>query len=197
MDHPDPEQTEFDDAGYEIVTVTVLDYINTLLQDRDLDVRRVAAEALTRLWNNSTRRCCRTLLAHSVGVGGNCRTRRDFDGGTHGESKKKLAEADQQAEECASRRAICWQVGGADDAGLFVFTIVTWVSDDILPAVLLLCVRMGVFGSAAECSASVCHGFLGGCTVKDATDPIPAFDALSHDDLYRVRKSTGECLVDI
>jgi hypothetical protein len=200
MDHPDPVSTEFDDVGYEIVTVTVLDYINTLLQDRDLDVRRVAAEALTRLAvqiqpSDIAAHCLPIplALAETAGPAGILTAERMVS------QKKKLAEADQQAEELRVTACnLLAELGGAVSEHSFLQQHggVTWVSDEILPAVLLLC-QDGSF-RVRRSAAQALPRILGGCTVKDATDLIlPAFDALSHDDLYRVRKSTGECLVDM
>jgi hypothetical protein len=197
MDHPDPESTEFDDAGYEIVTVTVLDYINTLLQDRDLDVRRVAAEALTRLAVQiqpvDVAVHCLPIplaLAETAGPAGILTPERMVS------QKKKLAEADQQAEELRVTACnLLAELGGAVSEHEFLHGV-TWVSDEILPAVLTLC-KDGSF-RVRRSAAQALPRILGGCSLEDATERIlPAFDALSHDDLYRVRKSTGECLVDM
>jgi len=197
LENPNPLETDFDEMGYELVTTMILDYLNTLLEDEDLDVRRVAAEALTglaaQIQPDDVPAFCLPIplrLALSAGPLGIMTPEKAVA------NKKKMSEADQQAEELrVTASNLLAELGGAASERAHLQGV-TWVSEQILPAVLVL-VTDGSF-RVRRSAAQALPRILGACSLEDAKDQILlAFDLLSQDDLYRVRKSTGECLVDM
>lgn len=175
----------YDAEGYEIVTTAVVGYLNKLMQDTDVDVRRSASDSLAGLAFHIRRDDIATVilpiplkLAHPPKP-----------------SKKQISPEQESLNEelrITSANLLAELGGSAENDSIPV----DLVRKAILPAVLSLCNDQGF--RARRAAAQALPRVLAGTTVEDATMKIlPAFEALSKDEVYRVRKSTGECLVDM
>jgi len=164
--------------GYKIVTSTIITHLNTLIMDVDIDVRRAASEALVglslQLERDDIAIICLPIplrLAHS-------------------KTSKNKGDSEELRVTAANLLA---ELSGSSELGHVAPSL---VQEHIMPCVLALCLDSSfrVRRGAAQALPRV----LGGCLFEDAqTKILPAFEKLSRDDMYRVRKSTGECLVDM
>jgi hypothetical protein len=191
---------EYDPKGYKIVTSTVLSYLNTLLHDSELDVRRAAADSMSGL----------SLQIRAIDVPTYClpipvRLASEKSKASNGQdapgsqqAKGKRTEEEQRNEELRITAAnLLAEMGGAasDYTSLQVHAR-TWVRSTVLPAILDLATDPSF--RIRRCAAQAMPRLLGACQLEDALNSIlPAFTRLSEDDIHRVRKSTGECLVDM
>jgi serine/threonine-protein phosphatase 4 regulatory subunit 1 len=174
----------YDSEGYQVVKTQVVGFLNKLMQDTDVDVRRSASDSLAGLALHIRRKDIANIilpiplkLAQTL-------------------KKKQQIPPEQESlnEELRITAAnLLAELGGAAENDSIPVDL---VRESILPAVLSLCQDQGF--RARRAAAQALPRVLAGTTVMDATQRIlPAFEALSRDDVYRVRKSTGECLVDM
>jgi hypothetical protein len=178
----------YDGEGYRIVTTLVVGYLERLVMDTDVDVRRSASDTLAGLAylvkSEDVAKCILPIplkLAHQMP--------------TKSLAKKgKQEEQEGLTEELRITAAnLLAELGGAAEDGSIPTDLVREV---ILPVVLALCKDPGF--RVRRAAAQALPRVLGGTKAEDASSRIlPAFEALSRDEIYRVRKSTGECLVDM
>jgi len=179
LDKPMRKKT-YNEQGYKIVTSTIVTHLNTLIMDSDVDVRRAASEALVGLSLQIKRDDIAAIvlpiplrLAHP---------------------KSKKPDGDGLYEELRVTAAnLLAELSGSSEIGHVAPSL---VRQHIMPCILSLCgdSSFRVRRAAAQALPRV----LGGTPLEDAQKKVlPAFEKLSRDDMYRVRKSTGECLVDM
>ena len=178
----------YDGEGYRIVTTSVVGYLETLVMDADVDVRRSASDTLAGLAflvkSEDVAKCILPIplkLAHQAPAKTPAKNR-------------KQEEQESLTEELRITAAnLLAELGGAAEDESIPRDLVREV---ILPAVLALCKDPGF--RVRRAAAQALPRVLGGTNPSDASKTIlPAFEALSRDEIYRVRKSTGECLVDM
>eukprot|EP00934_Nitzschia_sp_Nitz4_P006437 Nitzschia sp. Nitz4//scaffold31_size150131//86496//89386//NITZ4_002837-RA/size150131-augustus-gene-0.19-mRNA-1//-1//CDS//3329547686//6427//frame0 len=176
----------YDPEGYQVVTTAIVGYLQTLVTDPDVDVRRSASDTLAGLAfhirNEDVARCILPIplkLAQQQPLK---------------QAKKKPDEPEGFVEELRITSAnLLAELGGAAENRSIPPEL---VRDVILPAVLALCNDPGF--RVRRAAAQALPRVLGGTSVEEArTKILPAFEDLSRDEVYRVRKSTGECLVDM
>ena len=195
IDDPSLEK-KYNPAGYKLVVTTVVDYLNTFLHDPELDVRRAAADALTGV----------SLQIRPADVPKFCLpvplklALEKPQGSTSSQNpanpKQKRSEEEQRVEELRITAAnLLAEMGGsASEHRSLQPTVQEWVHRAVLPAILELAVDPSF--RIRRCAAQAMPRLLGAC--KEAVDQVlPAFDQLSRDDIHRVRKAVGECLVDM
>lgn len=197
----DPTLTpkEYDSKGYKIVTSTIMNYLNTLIHDAELDVRRAAADSLSGLSLQirptdvptyclpiPVRLASETLKANN-GVGSE----------TVGAKSKRTDEEQRNEELRITAANLLAEMGGAaSDYSILQVHARSWVKSTVLPAILELSTDPSF--RIRRCAAQAMPRILGACEFEDAVNLIlPAFTRLSQDDIHRVRKSTGECLADM
>jgi len=179
----------YDAEGYKVVTTVVVGYLNNLIMDPDVDVRRSASDSLAGLaFHIRKADVAQFILPIPLRLAQHQPPK---------PSKKQQQQPQEQeglTEELRITAAnLLAELGGAVQNGSILMEL---VRDAILPTVLSLCSDPGF--RVRRAAAQALPRVLGGTTVEDArTKILPAFDALSKDEVYRVRKSTGECLVDM
>jgi serine/threonine-protein phosphatase 4 regulatory subunit 1 len=174
--------------GYKVVTSVVVLHLNALVADPDVDVRRSASESLAglalQILKSDVATCIlpipTRLAQHEKPL----------------KSKKGASSSEQdgfQEELRITASSLLAELAGAVEQGALGREL---VCSNILPTVLSLCEdpSFRVRRSAAQALPRV----LGGSTWELAKSKVVhAFTRLSQDEMYRVRKSTGECLVDM
>jgi hypothetical protein len=185
MENPSLEKV-YDPEGYKIVTTAIITHLNSLITDADVDVRRSASDSLAGLALH--------ILKEDVGAFVLPIPLRLAHYQPPSKPSKKPSEQDSLHEELRITAAnLLAELGGAGENGSIPKQL---VRGSILPTVLLLCEDPGF--RVRRAAAQALPRVLGGTSLEDATSKIlPAFEKLSKDDVYRVRKSTGECLVDM
>ncbi|CAJ1958596.1 unnamed protein product [Cylindrotheca closterium] len=175
----------YDSQGYEIVTTAVVGYLNKLIQDPDVDVRRSASDSLAGLAMQVRKDdIAKAILPIPLQLAMSPKS-----------SKRQLSpEQESHMEELRITAAnLLAELGGAAEKDGVPVNV---VRESILPAVLSLCDDPGF--RARRAAAQALPRVLAGTTMADAKSTVlPAFEVLSKDEVYRVRKSTGECLVDM
>jgi len=183
----------YDSEGYGIITTIVIgQYLQALITDVDVDVRRSASDSLAGLAFHVRRDDVASVifpiplrLAHQQ---------------QQSRSKKNRSDQQQQQNDEAMTEELritaanlLAELGGAGENESIPRSL---VQEMILPAVLSLCRDPGF--RVRRAAAQALPRVLGGTTVEESRSKIlPAFEVLSKDEVYRVRKSTGECLVDM
>lgn len=190
---------EYDSKGYKVATVVVMDYLNTLMSDPELEVRRAAADAISGLSmqivpSDVPVYCLpiplRLALEKPKTSGGSATAAAN--------AKAKRSDSEQRNEELRITAAnLLAEMGGAASEHTILQACAgEWVRETVLPAVLELAADPSF--RVRRCAAQAMPRLLGACRLEDAVGTIlPAFARLSEDDIHRVRKSTGECLVDM
>lgn len=188
VENPDLPK-EYHEAGYRVVVDTVLEYLNELISDPELEVRRSAADALCGISlllrpDDVPKHCIEVPLQLAMEKPKNS-----------GSAKNKRTEEEQRQEELRITAAnLLAEMGGA--ASEHKGRPLAWVRGQVLPAILDLAEDPSF--RVRRAAAQALPRLLGACTLQDAVDKIlPMFGRLSQDDIHRVRKSTGECLVDM
>ncbi len=178
----------YDAEGYHAVTTSVVGYLQALVMDGDVDVRRSASDSLAGLaFHIRSEDVARCILPIPLRLA-------QQQPPKAAPKKQKQEEQEGLTEELRITAAnLLAELGGAAENGSIPTQLVREV---ILPAVLALCKDPGF--RVRRAAAQALPRVLGGTTAEDAyTRILPAFEALSRDEIYRVRKSTGECLVDM
>lgn len=178
----------YDSEGYKIVTTTVVGFLNTLVTDADVDVRRSASDSLAGLaFQIKNKDIEKVVLPIPLKLA---------QQQAPPKSSKKQPSPEQETlnEELRITAAnLLAELGGAAENGSKGSDL---VRKNILPTVLALCGDDGF--RVRRAAAQALPRVLGATTMKAAkTQILPAFETLSKDEVYRVRKSTGECLVDM
>merc|ERR1719162_2110121 len=185
----------YDSEGYQTITTTVIgQYLQALITDVDVDVRRSASDTLAGLAFHIRRDDVASVI-FPIPL-------RLAQQQQHQLSKSKKNKTEQQqiapdeslTEELRITAAnLLAELGGAGENESIPRFL---VREMLLPAVLALCRDPGF--RVRRAAAQALPRVLGGTSVEDSRKKIlPAFEVLSKDEVYRVRKSTGECLVDM
>jgi serine/threonine-protein phosphatase 4 regulatory subunit 1 len=190
---------EYDSKGYKIVTTTVMNYLNTLIHDAELDVRRAAADSLSGI-SLQIRPSDVPTYCLPIPIRLASETIKSNNGvGTESVgAKSKRTDEEQRNEELRITAAnLLAEMGGAaSDYSSLQIHARSWVKSTVLPAILELSTDPSF--RIRRCAAQAMPRILGACEFEDAVNLIlPAFTKLSQDDIHRVRKSTGECLADM
>ena len=175
-------------AGYKAVTSTIIHHLNVLISDIDIDVRRSAVASLAGL----------ALQLEPEDVPAFCLPiplRLAYQ--KPSSSGKKKSEADQKVEELRITAAnLLAELGGAASEHDHLHAEAHWVGAQILPAVLELCGDSSF--RVRRSGVQALPRILAACSLDDVQNKIlPTFQALSADGVHRIRKSSGECLVDM
>jgi PDZ domain len=190
---------EYDTKGYKVVTSTVMNYLNTLLHDPELDVRRAAADSLSGLSLQIRPPDVPTYcLIIPVRLASEKLKTNNGNGPEPGNAKAKRTDEEQRNEELRITAAnLLAEMGGAaSDYSSLQFHARAWVRSTVLPTILELSTDPSF--RIRRCAAQAMPRILGACELEDAVNLIlPAFTRLSQDDIHRVRKSIGECLADM
>ncbi|KAI2504012.1 regulatory subunit [Fragilaria crotonensis] len=172
----------FVEAGYKAVTSAIVSHLHTLITDVDTDVRRAASESLSALSTQIQKKdVASVLVSIPVSLAREVKPLKGMPDGFHEELRITACH-------------LLAELAGAAEHGKLPPEC---VSNHIWPAVSKLC-RDPSF-RVRRCAAQALPRILGGTgSLSLAQEAIlPAFEELSGDDMYRVRKSTGECLVDM
>lgn len=217
IDDPSLDQNNrpYNPAGYKLVVTTVVDYLCQFLQDPELDVRRAAADALTGVSlqiqpADVPQYCLPTPLqlalekpkanpAAAAAPNSNNSTNTNPANPT----KQKRTEEEQRQEELriSAANLLAEMGGSASEHRALQGAVHGWVRQTVLPAILELAADPSF--RIRRCAAQAMPRLLGACCCRegagaDAVDEVlSAFDQLSRDDVHRVRKAVGECLVDM
>jgi serine/threonine-protein phosphatase 4 regulatory subunit 1 len=186
LEHKNLIKKVYDNEGYKLVTTVVVTHLNSLITDADVDVRRSASDTLAGLALHIRREDVAAFvlpipmrLAHHQPPSKN--------------SKKQNEQESLHEELRITAANLLAELGGAGENGAIPTQL---IRESILPTVLSLCDDPGF--RVRRAAAQALPRVLGGTTAEDAKNKIlPAFQTLSKDEIYRVRKSTGECLVDM
>ena len=172
----------FVEAGYKAVTSAIVSHLHTLITDVDTDVRRAASESLSALSTQIQKKdVASVLVSIPVSLAREVKPLKGMPDGFHEELRITACH-------------LLAELAGAAEHGKLPLEC---VANHIWPAVAKLC-RDPAF-RVRRCAAQALPRILGGTgSLSLAQEAIlPAFEELSGDDMYRVRKSTGECLVDM
>jgi hypothetical protein len=206
IDQPNlPKQ--YVESGYKIVLDIGLDCLMQLLGDNEIEVRRAAADSLCGLSlllkeSDVPKHCLRLPLKLLENNNNNKTSNNKNNSGKGGgnnnannNSNNKRTEEEQRQEELRITAAnVLAEIGGS--ASEHARTQLDYVAAKILPPVLDLATDPSF--RLRRAAAQALPRLLGACDYDDAVEKIlPAFVRLSQDDIHRVRKSTGECLVDM
>jgi hypothetical protein len=109
--------------------------------------------------------------------------------------RKKDGDAGLNEELRVTAANLLAELAGSVEASCSTFL----VKQHVAPCILSLCTDSSfrVRRAAAQALPRVLGGMGGKDDVYVQQEILPAFEHLSRDDMYRVRKSTGECLVDM
>lgn len=178
----DPKKPRrYNESGYTVVSTALISHLHTLIMDTDMDVRRSASESLAGIAVQIRKDDVGSvILPIPLNLSNENKPRKGTPEGFHEELRISAAN-------------LLAELSGAAETGLVPKDV---VRNFVMPTVLKLCndISFRVRRSAAQALPRV----LGGSNLEDALHKIvPAFEKLSDDDMYRVRKSTGECLVDM
>ncbi|VEU34981.1 unnamed protein product [Pseudo-nitzschia multistriata] len=182
----------YDSEGYHTVTTVVIgQYLQALVMDVDVDVRRSASDSLAGLAFHVRRDDVGSVIFPiPLRLTRNKRNKAD----QQQREIQQITTDESLAEELRITAAnLLAELGGAGENESIPRSLVQGM---ILPAVLALCRDPGF--RVRRAAAQALPRVLGGTTVEESKNKIlPAFEILSKDEVYRVRKSTGECLVDM
>ncbi|KAL7559959.1 hypothetical protein ACA910_008280 [Epithemia clementina (nom. ined.)] len=224
IEHPEWPKV-YDETGYALVADIITGKVlRQLIRDVDVDVRRAAADALTGLaLQIRVQDIGSVILPIPLQLAADHKPAPIGVGGAPAQPlpQAKKTEADQQAEEWRMTSAnLLAELGGAvaeqahltaaaaaaaslTDAAAASTALAasmtaatTWGSSQLVPAVLEFTADASF--RVRRAAAQALPRILGAAPVNTVLQSLlPAFEQLSKDELYRVRKSTGECLVDM
>jgi len=202
----------YNDVGYKMVTTNIVTYLTTLLSDADMDVRKAASESLVLL---SLHIRSDDIVRFILPVPFRCLQQNAL--ANHSTSLNQQGTIDSLTKN-EDIKITCINFM-ADLASLPSFTTSPYTTDQCLspfivakfitPAVLSLSnpsTSGNHQGSHSESSSfrirraivQAIPRLVSGTAADDVNRfLIPAFIRFSEDDMYRVRKSVGECLVDM
>jgi serine/threonine-protein phosphatase 4 regulatory subunit 1 len=192
IDNPEACPQRYNSEGYEIVTRVVVDYLNSLLADPDLDVRRAAANSISGLAQQikpeDVPAVCLPVPLRYV-------YQKPSDSSSS--QRKKKSEADQRLEELRITSAnLLAELGGAASEHRGLHADSEWVGAQVLPAVLELCEDSSF--RVRRSGVQALPRILAACSLELVMEKIlPVFEKLSSDSVHRIRKAVGECLVDM
>eukprot|EP00546_Thalassionema_frauenfeldii_P006218 CAMPEP_0178922480 /NCGR_PEP_ID=MMETSP0786-20121207/16179_1 /TAXON_ID=186022 /ORGANISM="Thalassionema frauenfeldii, Strain CCMP 1798" /LENGTH=606 /DNA_ID=CAMNT_0020596853 /DNA_START=42 /DNA_END=1859 /DNA_ORIENTATION=- len=199
LQHPTMQQhVVYNESGYKVVTSAIVSHLHALLMDVDMDVRRAASEALAGLAPQlKPHDVSNVILPIPLALSQETSAAEGGGGGSSSSSdnNNNNNNNNNQAEEL--RITACHllaELAGAAEERLIPRDCVL---RDVWPAVRHLCGdgSFKVRRSAAQALPRVLGGTSHLQLAREAI--LPMFRKLSRDDMYRVRKSTGECLVDM
>jgi len=180
----------FNKRGYKIVTSIMLNHINALIIDHDIDVRKAASDALATLALFIKPEDVAPLilpiplrLAHD-------------DNKTRGATSPNISKMSNKDDRSEELRITAANLLG-DIASLDPHQIPPgMVSHYITPTIQALCQSPSF--RVRRAAVQALPRVVSGSSADDVKyNLIPWFVKLSEDDMHRVRKSVGECLVDM
>ena len=174
----------YNEGGYAIATLKIVSHMTKLIKDPDMDVRKAASDALATLALYIRSKDIPTMIL-SIPL----RLVQD--------EKSRPATPKNNNESANDDLCITASHLLADIASLDPKQVPpTMVSQHITPTIIALCKHTSFRVRRAAVQALprvVC-----GSSIDDVNaNLIPCFMKLSNDEVYRVRKSVGECLVDM
>eukprot|EP00555_Chaetoceros_dichaeta_P001685 CAMPEP_0198277726 /NCGR_PEP_ID=MMETSP1447-20131203/66000_1 /TAXON_ID=420782 /ORGANISM="Chaetoceros dichaeta, Strain CCMP1751" /LENGTH=1037 /DNA_ID=CAMNT_0043972769 /DNA_START=143 /DNA_END=3256 /DNA_ORIENTATION=+ len=206
--HKHNTNIKYEERGYKIVTSIILNHINTLITDADMDVRKAASDALATLALYIKPEDVSSMILpiplrmaidtkpSSTNKDNNSKEK-DKDDKNNAKnsnskplnSKTKTGPADELRITASNLLADLASVDSSQITPAMVAKFIT-------PTILNLCKNPAfrVRRAAVQAIPRVVHGTL----VDDVhRHLLPCFESLAEDGMYRVRKSVGECLVDM
>ena len=194
QDFPSPflkenERRQYDKKGYKTVTNSIVNHLGTLIEDNDVDVRKSASDTLATLALYIKKEdIVPVILRIPLKL---AQEQKQRQGNNLVNKQEKGAESRSEDLRITSLNLL------ADISSLQSHHIATeMVAECITPYVLQLC-RDQSF-RVRRASVQAIPRIVSGSSPGDAMKRLlPAFVNLSDDEMYRVRKSVGECLVDM
>jgi len=187
-----PRSRSYDEEGYRVVASTILNHMNTLITDPDMDVRKSASDALATL-TLYIKPDDVALLILPIPL----RLAHDNKGRSTGNNQNSSKQNEKD------------DGGGSDELHITAANLLgdiasldanqippNLVSKYVTPTIMVLCKHpsMRVRRAIVQSLPRVVNG----SSIDDIQQNLmPCFVNLSNDDSYRVRKSVGECLVDM
>ena len=198
-DHKSPafESRSFHQEGYRIVTSTILNHMNTLIIDPDLDVRKAASDALATLAlyikPEDIAAMILTIplrLTHSKNNGNNESSNGTAGVATAGTKQNNDSAANDDLHITATN--LLGDIASLDSNQIPPSLVAQYIT----PSIVSICEHASfrVRRAAVQALPRVVHG---SSIIDIEQNLLPCFERLSEDDMYRVRKSVGECLVDM
>ncbi len=183
----------YDEEGYRIVTNTMLNHMNTLIMDADVDVRKAASDALATLALYIKPDDIAPMilpiplrLAHENRGGG--RTPNNNPASLKQHEKDDPGNDDFHI----TSTNLLGDIASLDSNQIPP----SLVSQYITPAIVGLCGHSSF--RVRRAAVQALPRVINGSAIDDIQrNLLPCFVALSEDEMYRVRKSVGECLVDM
>lgn len=178
----------YNEDGYKIVTNTILNHINNLITDPDMDVRKATSDILATLALYIKPDDVPSMILPIP-----LRLARDGNIRVGGAIKLHAEKEDNGVDEL--RITACNLLG--DIATLDPDQVSPLVvARYITPAIISLCENNSF--RVRRASVQALPRIVNGSTIADAhRNLLPCFARMSEDEMYRVRKSAGECLVDM
>lgn len=183
------ERRQYDKKGYKTVTSSIVNHLATLIEDNDVDVRKSASDTLATLALYIKKEdIVPVILRIPLKL---AQEQKQRQGNNLVNKQEKGAESRSEDLRITSLNLL------ADISSLQSSHIATeMVAECITPYVLQLC-RDQSF-RVRRASVQAIPRIVSGSSPGDAMKRLlPAFVNLSDDEMYRVRKSVGECLVDM
>lgn len=185
----DPKRT-YNEKGYKCVSTSIINLINTLITDPDMDVRKAASDGLATLTLYvKPKDVIQMILPIPLRLAHDDKIR--LSGAT-----SKTLEKDNNKE-------------GIDDLRITACTLLGDIasldSPDITPSLVSQYISPTIISFSKHSNFRVRRAavqalprVVNGSAIDDVyTNLLPCFIRLCEDDQYRVRKSVGECLVDM
>lgn len=170
--------------GYAISTIKITSHMKKLLQDQDIDVRKAASDALATLaLFIKPEDVPSTILSAPLKMA----QQQDPKSATGATIDPELFD-----DLCITACNLLADVASIDSKQVPPST----VSKYITPTVVALCKHPNF--RVRRAAVQALPRLVSGSSLEDAVENIvPLFAKLGHDETYRVRKSVGECLVDM
>jgi len=188
--------------GYEMVTTDVLEYINILIKDPDMDVRKAASDALATLaLYIKSQDIPSTILPIAMQLADDGTSKKNhsnnLNNNNHNQrfnNPKKISEKDQGPND--ELRVTASNLL-ADLASIHSDQITPiMVAEHITPTIIKLCQHSSF--RVRRAAVQALPRIVNGSSIEDVhQNLLPCFSKLAEDQMYRVRKSVGECLVDM
>lgn len=190
----------YNEVGYKMVLKTIVPYLFVLLQDAELDVRRAASDALSglSLYLKTSRTSTSTDLDQLVSLPLQLATNVPSNTNANAPKPTKRTEQEQRAEELriSSINVLAELAGSQSEHSNNTNNNNNYYWTEVQLLDPLLALTADPSFRVRRCLVQAMPRLLGGCPTKAETI-LKAFTTLSKDDIHRVRKSTGECLVDM
>lgn len=186
---------KYNEEGYRIVTSTILNHMNVLITDADIDVRKAASDALASLaLYIKTNDVASTimpiplrLLHENINSSNN-----DNNNNNSSNVTKQTEKNDENDDFLITATNLLGDIASLDSTQIPPALVAQYITPTIVS--LSQHASFRVRRATVQSLPRVIHG----SSINDMErNLIPCFVKLSEDDVYRVRKSVGECLVDM